>query len=334
MTSLLLLGGGGFLGHHIRDELNNHNIRYLSPRSSELNLLDYNALLSYLAKYKPTTIVDAAALCGGITKNATNPATFLRDNTLMGLNIYEAARLNNITNIYSLGSVCMYGDNCPTPFKEDNMWEGGQPQITNSYYSQGKRTLMMLGTAYKQQYGFTGAHLIPTNLFGPHDSFDMTKSHVIPALIKKTIDAKETNAPYIECLGKGVAHREFLYAGDCAVAIVKAVRNKLDTDLPINLGTGKSISIADLAVLIKELCGYEGDVVFKGGFDGQMNRRLDVTRAKNLLNWESKTSLRDGLKATIAWYIDNRHETKTSPNNSCSSDDRSDNDARFSASTD
>lgn len=301
MSKLLITGGNGFLGAHVKNELNNQKFDYLAPRSSEIDILDFNSLSNYLDRNKPTAILHMAALCGGIIANSKSPAKFLVDNTQMALNVYEAARKNDITNIYSLGTVCMYPVNCPTPFKEEDIWNGAA-EPTNFPYGQAKRTLLMLSQTYREQYGFTGAFLVPVNLYGEYDSFDDLKSHVIPALIRRFLHATKNNLPQVECKGTGVATREFLYAKDAADVIVKAISTNLDCNLPINLGTGKEISIKDLSYLIAELTGYTGEIVFVGGFDGQPRRRLDVSRAKQLLNWEAKTQFKDGLKQTINWY--------------------------------
>ena len=299
---ILITGGNGFLGKHVIDEFKKNNIDYLAPRSSELDILDFNALKNYLEYHKPNSILHLAALCGGLPKNKHLPADFLRINTQMALNIYEGARVNNITNIYSLGSVCMYPCYCPTPFKEDDIWNGAA-ESTNFGYGQAKRTLLMLSQTYRQQYGFTGVHLIPVNMFGIYDSFDDGKSHVIPALIKKFINAVKNNLPQVELLGTGNATREFLAAQDCAEVIAQVVSTNFDCDLPINLGTGQDISIKDLAELIKKLTNYTGKIVFKNDdMDGQPKRLLDVSRAKQLLNWTAKTNLKDGLIKTIDWY--------------------------------
>jgi GDP-L-fucose synthase len=305
MSKLLITGGNGFLGKHICQEMNKCKLNYLSPTSKELDLLDFNHLCSYLKDHKPDSILHAAGLCGGIIKNLHRPADFCQENTQMALNIYEGARLASITNIYSLGSVCMYPLNCPTPFKEDDIWNG-KPENTNHHYGRAKRTLMVLGEAYRAQYGFTGAHLIPVNMYGIGDSFDDEKSHVIPALIKKFLHAKKNNLPEVECLGTGTATREFLFASDAAEAIVKTIAMNLDYSKPINLGSGKDISIKDLTQLIKRLTEYQGDITFnQDGLDGQPRRLLDVSRAKQILNWETHTTLVDGLKQTIDWYLKN-----------------------------
>jgi GDP-L-fucose synthase len=303
MTRILVTGGTGFLGKHLIPILQNSEDQIFAPSSQELHLLDPNCYRE-IAEYKPHTILHMAAICGGIVKNSHLPADFLRDNTQMALNIYEAGRKLNIKNIYSLGSVCMYPLHCPTPFKEDDIWNGGA-EPTNFPYGQAKRTLMMLGQTYRQQYGFTGAHLIPVNMYGEFDSFDDQKSHVIPALIKKFLHAKNNDLPSVECLGTGSATREFLYAGDAAGIIAQVVLTNFDCELPINLGIGQDITIKDLAILIKKLVGYQGQIIFKAdGLDGQPKRLLDVSRAKQLLNWTASTSLEEGLKRTISWYQD------------------------------
>lgn len=300
---ILITGGTGFLGKHLKKKMQSSNsVHCYWPSSKELNLLNIDATKKYLETVRPDSILHMAAICGGIVKNSHIPADFLRDNTLMALNIYEAARLAKISNVYSLGSVCMYPLHCPTPFKEDDIWNGAA-EPTNFPYGQAKRTLMMLGQTYRSQYGFTGTHLIPVNMYGEYDSFDDQKSHVIPALIKKFLNAKKNNLSTVECLGTGSATREFLYAGDAAEAIAQVVLDNFNYDQPINLGVGKDISIKDLSYLIRDLVQYNGDIIFKAdGLDGQPKRLLDVSRARNLLNWTAKTSLKEGLINTIKWY--------------------------------
>lgn len=299
---VLITGGNGFLGKHVIKEMYNKNIDTLTPTSKQLDILNFQQLNDYLFKSKPDCILHMAAKCGGILYNQKSPADLLRDNTIMGINIYEAARQNNITNIYSLGSVCSYPKYCPVPFREDDIWNGAAEE-TNFPYGQAKRTLLMLHQSYRAQYGLTGAFLIPVNLFGPNDHFDLENSHVIPALINKFTNAVEKDLPIVECWGTGDATREFLYAGDAAKAIVKAVSEQLDTSLPINLGTGQDISIKDLANLIKELTNFKGKVIFNGAVsDGQPKRMLDVSRAQEILNWKAETSLKNGLEKTIEWF--------------------------------
>ena len=305
---LLITGGNGFLGKAITEQLKSTAIEYLTPRSSDMDVLDFDVLCSYLKEHRPDSILHAAAIVGGILANANSPADFLRANTQMGLNVYEAARLCGTKSIYSLGSVCMYPKYCSAPFREDDMWNGF-PEETNAPYGQAKRTLLMLSKTYRQQHGIAGAFLVPVNLYGPNDHCNLTNSHVIPALIRKFDTAASNGLPSVECWGTGKqgATREFLYVNDCATAIIKAISTNLDTDLPINLGVGKDISIYDLAHLIAELTGYTGEITFNGKFDGQPKRLLDVSRAKEMLEWEAKIDFRTGLKETIDWYRANKH---------------------------
>lgn len=303
MTRVLITGGTGFLGKHLQEKFLNHpEIDPIFIGSKDYNLIDSDQVAEAFAEYAPHVVLHCAAVCGGILANKNRPADFIRDNTQMALNVYEIARLTEVQKVYSLGSVCAYPLHCPVPFKEDDIWNG-KPEITNFPYAQAKRTLLLLSQSYREQYGIGGAHLIPVNLFGPSDHFDLINSHVIPALINKFVNAVKEKKQTVECWGTGEATREFLYAGDAAEAIVKAITSKLDTDLPINLGTGKDISIKDLAYLIGSLTGFTGQIIFNGQVsDGQPKRRLDVSRAKQLLDFEAKTSLRDGLINTIEWY--------------------------------
>ena len=319
MSKIVVTGAGerGFLGQHVKRAfvkrgLNGvHEIIYFG---SGIDLTDPRETELMFREFKPHIVVHMAAVCGGILANKNSPADFLTKNTQMSVNMYEAARKYKDRygkgvgqlRIYTLGSVCSYPKYCPVPFKEDDLWNGA-PEETNMPYGIAKRHLLMLGKTYREQYNIGGAHLIPVNMYGPWDHFDLTNSHVIPALINKFINAKENNLPSVPVWGTGEATREFLYAGDCAKAIVEAVTKNLDTPLPINIGTGKDISIKDLAFLLRQMIDYKGEVVFTGEVsDGQPERRLDVSRAKELLGFEAQTSLEDGLKKTIAWYNENR----------------------------
>lgn len=306
--NVLITGGGGFLGKNLQNHLSGDN--YFYPRSSKLNLLHFDSVVMYLLKNKIDSILHMAASCGGILANKNAPADFLRDNTQMGLNIYEAARqVGTVKTIYSLGSVCSYPVNCPTPFREDDIWNG-PAESTNFPYGQAKRTLMMLSQTYRDQYGIQGGHLIPVNMYGAHDHFDLVNSHVIPALIRKFVTATEENLATVECWGTGAATREFLFANDCAGALAQVVQSQPDLPAPINLGVGQDISIRDLAYKIKSLTGFKGDVVFTGEVsDGQPKRVLDVSRAKRTLNWTAATSLDQGLRQTIDWYMKYRPTT-------------------------
>ncbi len=304
---LLVTGGTGFLGKHIANVLFDSSFiqHKWMPNSQQLNLNSPECIWS-MSQYRPDVILHMAAVCGGILANKNSPADFLHKNIDMASNVFKYARDFNVKHVYTLGSVCAYPKFCPIPFKEDDLWNG-YPEETNAPYGMSKRLLLMLGQTYRQQYGIGGAHLIPVNMYGEHDHFDLTNSHVIPALIRKFDDAITQGKNHISCWGTGNATREFLYAGDCAEAIVRAIEHKLDTDLPINLGVGKEVSILDLSALIGELMGFKGRILFNTDtLDGQPRRMLDVTRAKQLLSWEARTSLQTGLKRTIEWYRQNK----------------------------
>lgn len=300
---IFITGGNGFLGQNLLPLFN--NAEYYAPTSKQVDVLDFKRLSNSIKNYKPDVILHMSAVCAGLLGNKNRPADFIRDNTQMGLNIYEAARINNIKYVYSLGSICMYHLHCPTPFKEDDLWNG-MPELTNSPYGQSKRTLLMLSQTYRQQYGIGGAFLMPVNMYGYFDHFDLINSHVVPALINKFCNAVKNNLPVVNCWGTGNATRELFFAEDCCDAIVMAIMQKLDTDLPINLGVGKDITIKNLASLIGELTGFKGEIIFTGEVgDGQPKRLLDVSRAKELLGFTAKTSLKDGLIKTIEWYKNN-----------------------------
>lgn len=304
---VLITGANGFLGNHvlpqIHDLLKNYEASdVFAPTSRTLNLLDRNLTTEYISQIKPNAILHMAAVCGGILANKNSPADFLHKNIDMASNLYHAAQKAECTKIYSLGSVCAYPKYCPIPFNEDNLWNG-YPEETNAPYGVAKRVLLMMHQTYREQYGFMGAHLIPVNLYGEHDHFDLVNSHVIPALINKFENAVSNNLPYVECWGTGEATREFLYAGDAAQAISKAVVSGFDSAQPINLGTGQEISIKNLSTLIKNITGYRGEIVFNGTVsDGQPKRMLDVTKAKELLGWQAETSLKEGLQKTLEWF--------------------------------
>ena len=322
MKRIVVTGAGrhGFLGWHVKKAFAPYKVygpedlmgtkHYIMYTGSEYDLIKQANVDQLFIDLQPDVIVHMAAVCGGILANKNSPADFLRDNTQMSLNIYEAARKFNCKRVYTLGSVCAYPKFCSIPFKEDDLFNG-YPEESNAPYGQSKRTLLMLGQTYREQYGIGGAHLIPVNMYGEKDHFDLVNSHVIPALINKFTSGKDMAVDSVPVWGTGKATREFLYAGDCAEAIVKAVMDDLDTSLPINIGTGVDISIKDLAYLIRQLTKYEGDVIFTGEVsDGQPERRLDVSRAKELLDFTAKTDLREGLKKTIKWYLENKDGNK------------------------
>ena len=303
MKKLLITGAGGFLGKHVKNQLHNlSNFEFLTPNSKELDLTDSLKTKEYFCYNKPNAVLHMAAVCGGIGANSKRPAEFIASNSKMSLNIFDGALSSGVEKVYTLGSVCAYPKYCPAPFKEDDIWNG-YPEETNAPYGLSKKMLMVLGNSYRQQFGIGGAHLIPVNMYGEHDNFNLETSHVIPALIKKFSDAVASKKDKVFCWGTGEATREFLYAGDCAIAIVKAIQSGLDTDQPINIGMGKEISIKALAQLIAQLTGFDGQIIFNNEVsDGQPRRLLDTSRAKEILGFEAKTNLLTGLTKTICWF--------------------------------
>jgi GDP-L-fucose synthase len=330
-TYIFLTGANSFLGKAVQQELkqlqNENFVIKCLPSSKELDLTDFdksfnwfenkiNNQWDYCRPYlsdgswmkNPNynlIILHMAALCGGIKANSERPADFFRDNMQMGLNIFEIARQFKIDYLYTIGTTCSYPLFCPTPFKEDKLWDG-EMEPTNASYALAKKALLQMHVAYNQQYGLKGAHLIPANMYGPYDHFNTNTSHVIPSLIVKFIDAVENDKDTVECWGSGKATREFLLNSECAKAIVKAIEMRLDTTRPINIGSGDEISIRDLSRLIADIVGFQGKIVFNGEVsDGQPKRTLSTTRAKYVLDWENQVKLENGLKQTIEWYKEN-----------------------------
>lgn len=275
---------------------------FVGRESGKYDLTDWEKTKQLFNDVKPNIVIHAGANVGGIGYNKTNPASLTRDNLKMGIHVLDACFEYGVENLYMTSTCCSYPKHCQVPFKEDDIWMG-YPEETNAGYGIAKKTIMKMGQDYRKQYGLKNTCFVLANLYGFHDNFDLQSSHVIPALIRKFIAAKENNEPQVNCWGTGMATRSFLFAEDLADALTKAVKNGFDHSEPINLGTREEISIYKLAYLIRELVGYNGEVVFDGSIsDGQPRRLLDVSRAKNLLNWEAKTSLKEGLIRTIDWY--------------------------------
>jgi GDP-L-fucose synthase len=308
---LLITGAGpsSFLGKHVLKEISTYSqYEVLAPSSSELNLLSEWNVLKYFYENKIDRIIHMAANCGGILKNINNPFDMAYDNLKMAINLFTTIKTYKIQHLVSLGTTCSYPIHSSQPMNEADLFNGPE-ESSNIYYAEAKRMLIRLTDSYKKQYGFKSVSLIPANLYGEYDHFSLNNSHVIPALIRKFDDAIINNSKEVKCWGSGSATREFLYGGDAAVGICRALDMEINEELPVNIGTGSDISIYNLAYLIAEIINFKGDIVFTGEVsDGQPKRRLDVGRAKELMNFTASTSLRDGLEKTILWFRNNREE--------------------------
>jgi len=302
---ILLTGGAGFLGSYVKKKLVANGAsekKIIIPRKLEYDLRDFNNCLKITKDID--LLIHLAANVGGISYNMKYPADLFYDNAIMGINIIEASRINNVKKILLTGTVCSYPKHTPVPFRESDLWEGF-PEETNAPYGIAKKVLLTQAQTYNKQYEMNIIYLIPVNLYGPGDQFELEKSHVIPALIKKFVDAMNNNLPNVEVWGTGEVSREFLFVEDAATGIVKAAIN-YNKPYPVNLGTGTEIKIRDLAYLIKELVGYKGELSWnKYKPDGQPRRMLDISRAKNEFGFEAQTELSEGIKKTLGWYIKN-----------------------------
>jgi GDP-L-fucose synthase len=299
---LVVTGGAGFLGHAVCERLRDHDpAAVVVPRKKQYDLTEQADVRRMLDETKPDVIVHLAAVVGGIGANRENPGKYFYENGIMGIMLMEEARKRGVSKFVTVGTICSYPKFTPVPFKEDDLW-AGYPEETNAPYGIAKKALLVQGQAYRQQYAFNAITLLPVNLYGPGDNFDPASSHVIPALIKKVIDARDAKQPFIEAWGTGTASREFLYVDDAAEGIVKATVGYDGAD-PVNLGSGMEITIKRLTELICELGGFTGEIRWDPSKpDGQPRRCLDVTRAKKAFGFEAKTDFREGLRKTIAWY--------------------------------
>ncbi len=299
---ILVTGGGGFLGRSLVETLRRHGAAdVLAPRSAELDLRERDAVRSALAREKPDVVIHAAAVVGGIGANRAHPGRFFYENAIMGIQLIEEARRAGVGKLVCLGTICAYPKFTPVPFREENLWNG-YPEETNAPYGLAKKMLLVQLQAYRQEYGFDGIYLLPVNLYGPRDNFDLESSHVIPAMIRKFLEATATGASEVVLWGDGSPTREFLYVDDAAEGIVAAAEGYDGPD-PVNLGSGEEIAIRDLAKLVAGATGYTGTIRWDPSQpNGQPRRRLDVSRAERLFGWKSKTKLADGLAATVAWF--------------------------------
>lgn len=299
---ILVTGGTGFLGSHLVDNLTGRR----GVNRDQLILPTHKEDLRYIEQCKALThnvevVIHLAAKVGGIGYNQKNPGSLFYDNTLMGLNIIESARQAGVKKFVQVGTVCAYPKHAKVPFKEDDLWNG-YPEETNAPYGIAKKSLLVMAQAYRQQYGMNIIYLLPVNLYGPRDNFDPESSHVIPALIRKTVQAKDANDPKIRVWGTGKASREFLYVEDAAEAIVLATE-KYDKADPVNLGTGEEITIRNLVKLIVREVGFTGSIEWDSTRpDGQPRRKLDTTKAKREFEFTAKTNLASGIRKTVEWY--------------------------------
>jgi GDP-L-fucose synthase len=297
---ILVTGGAGFLGSHLVAELKKLSPKEIRVTRSRTHDLRNQAVCAEVVK-DIDIVIHLAANVGGIGYNQEYPGTLFYDNLTMGVHLMEEARKAGVEKFVSIGTICAYPKYTQVPFKEENLWEG-YPEETNAPYGLAKKMLLVQGQAYRQQYDFNTIYLLPVNLYGPGDNFDPESSHVIPALIRKFIEARENNTPEVEIWGTGTPTREFLYVEDAVRAIILATE-KYNGSEPVNLGASFEISIKDLARLIKKLTNYQGKTAFNTDKpDGQPRRKLDVSKAKKEFGFEAKTDFETGLKKTIEWY--------------------------------
>lgn len=301
-AKILVTGGRGFLGQHVVRELEKYKPKKLViPSHISIDLRERRDCRWAISQVNPDVIIHLAAVCGGIGANRENPGKFFYDNMKMGIELMDEAHVQKVPKFVQVGTVCAYPKFCPTPFKEDTLWDG-YPEETNAPYGIAKKALLVMAQAYREQYGMNAIYLLPVNLYGPGDNFDPNSSHVIPALIKKCLDGRRDSAKSIQVWGTGKAYREFMHVRDCARGIVLATEH-YDGSAPVNLGFGHDVSIKALVELIANECGYYGEIEWNSDKpDGQPNRRLDTSRAEKEFGFKAEIGLVDGIRETIAWY--------------------------------
>jgi len=299
---VVVTGGAGFLGSFVVEQLRTKGCRQIIvPRSRDYDLVEMEAVRRLYADTTPDILIHLAARVGGIGANQANPGRFFYENLMMGSQLIEIGRQRGLGKLVAIGTICAYPKFAPIPFQEDDLW-AGYPEETNAPYGLAKKMMLVQSQAYRQQYGFNSIVLFPVNLYGPHDNFDLQTSHVIPALIRKCVEARDTGASEIVLWGDGTPTREFLYVEDAAESILLAAE-QYDDSRPLNLGTGEEISINGLATMIATEVGYTGRIAWdKTKPNGQPRRCLDVSRIKQTIGFQAKHTLRDGLKKTIAWF--------------------------------
>lgn len=299
---VLLTGGSGFLGQHVRTRIARCNLDSLiAPRKAEYDLTEQAAVRAILDDHRPDVVIHLAAVVGGIEANRAEPGRFFYDNIVMGLLLLEESRLRGVRKFVTVGTICSYPKHTAVPFQEADLWNG-YPEETNAPYGIAKKALLVQGQAYRRQYGFNAITLLPVNLYGPGDNFEPRSSHVIPALIRRMVAARESGERSVEVWGNGQATREFLFVRDAAEGIVRAA-DIYNDPAPVNLGSGQEISIAGLAGLIKDICRFRGELRWDPTKpEGQPRRCVDTTRARERFGFTATTTLSDGLRETVDWY--------------------------------
>ena len=305
---IVITGGTGFLGQHLMDRFKERGVsihQILIPLIEDYDLTHEADVIRMYETLQPDIVIHLAAEVGGIGANRENPGRFFYANMAMGLHLIEQARIRQLDKFVQVGTICAYPKFTPVPFKEEDLWNG-YPEETNAPYGIAKKALLVMLQAYRQQYGLNGIYLLPVNLYGPGDNFNPASSHVIPALIKKCVDAIDAGQDSIECWGTGSASREFIYVADAAEGILRATE-KYNGPEPVNIGAGFEITIKDLVEKIVKLTGFFGEILWDPSKpDGQPRRCLDTSRAKDTFGFEAKTDFETGLKATIDWYLNNK----------------------------
>ena len=303
---VIVTGGAGFLGSFVVEKLRERGCRnVVVPRAADFDLRERDHIIQLYEEIQPHIVLHLAAVVGGIGANQANPGRFFYDNAIMGIQLMEFARLAGVEKFVALGTICAYPKFSRVPFKEDDLWNG-YPEETNAPYGLAKKMMLVQAQSYREQYDFNAIYLLPVNLYGPRDNFDLQTSHVIPALIRKFVEANESGLEEVVLWGDGSPTREFLYVEDAAEGVLLATE-RYDGPLPVNLGTGEEVSVKDLAQMIAAEVGYSGRFIWDTSKpNGQPRRCLDVTRAKELFGFEAVHRLRDGIEKTVAWFLANR----------------------------
>lgn len=303
---VLVTGGAGFFGSFVVDGLRERGAKdVFVPRSKDYDLVQRDACKRAIADAKPDVVFHLAARVGGIGANRDNPGGMIFDNAMMGLQMIEECRLAKVPKTVIAGTICAYPKFAPIPFREEDMWNG-YPEETNAPYGVAKKLLLVQSQAYRDQYGMNSIVLFPVNMYGPRDNFDLRTSHVIPAMIRKFVTARDEGAKHVTLWGDGSPTREFIYAPDAAEAMILGAE-RYDSSEPVNIGSGNEISIKDLATVTAKATGFAGEIIWDTSQpNGQPRRRLDVSRAKERFDFVAKTSFADGLAKTVAWYLENR----------------------------